>query len=110
MNRKRFLTQGEIYNIGVGPNNTLSLLSLFDWFKETKDIQVKYDFSNWRTGDQPVYFSNIDKISSDLNWSPTIGTTEGLEKLYQWINDNLKTINRILSSSIILANNDYCNN
>ncbi len=88
---------GQIYNIGGGPDNRLSLLELLDWLENTKEIKNEYSFADWRAGDQPVYFSNIDKAKKDLSWQPNISKNIGLEKLYHWINDNLDEIIKVLN-------------
>lgn len=82
--------KGEIFNIGGGPEQTLSLLELIDWLEKKTGRSIEYKFSAWRPGDQEVYISNITKAKKLLGWRPTITVSEGVERLYQWVVDNLE--------------------
>ena len=54
-------TSGQIFNIGGGPNNTLSLLDLISIIETRIGGEIKPSFQDWRPGDQRVYISNIEK-------------------------------------------------
>jgi len=80
---------GQIYNIGGGPENTMSIWKEFQPQIEKlvgHPIAVSYD--DWRPGDQRVYVSDIRKAENDLNWRPKIGVEEGIKKLFSWISEN----------------------
>jgi CDP-paratose 2-epimerase len=79
----------EVFNIGGGPENTLSLLELLDILKKQTNKQVSVKFKNWRIADQKVYISNIDKAKSLLNWSPKVTPIEGVKKVIEWVSQNL---------------------
>lgn len=81
--------KGEIFNIGGGPKQTLSLLELIDWLEKKTGRAIEHRFAAWRPGDQEVYISNIAKAKRLLGWQPTITVSEGVERLYQWVVDNL---------------------
>ncbi|MGH2542635.1 MAG: NAD-dependent epimerase/dehydratase family protein, partial [Ardenticatenaceae bacterium] len=58
---------GMIYNIGGGPNNTLSIWSEFGpLLEELLGHPIPVRYADWRPGDQRVYISNIDKIRREL--------------------------------------------
>ncbi|MDH3943531.1 MAG: GDP-mannose 4,6-dehydratase [Anaerolineae bacterium] len=79
-------TAGEVYNIGGGPNNTLTIWSQFGPMLEDllgKKIQVKWD--DWRPGDQRVFVSDIRKAEQKFGWKPQINTKDGVRKLYDWV-------------------------
>ncbi len=82
--------KGQIFNIGGGSKNTMSLLELLAYLEEFfgKKIDVKY--SDWRPGDQPVYVSDISKAESVLGWNPKIDVKQGVQKLYSWVKENKK--------------------
>ena len=76
-----------VYNMGGGPENTLSLLELLDLLKpRADDISVTY--ADWRPSDQKVYVSNIDKARRELGWKPHISPQEGVERLASWVAAN----------------------
>jgi len=78
----------EVFNIGGGPENTLSLLELLDLLKGmlSRDIDVK--FSDWRPGDQRVYISDIRRLNERLGWRPKVKPKEGVAKLLSWASAN----------------------
>ena len=79
---------GQIYNVGGGPSNTLSLLELIDMLQEILGREIEYSFDDWRPGDQKVYVSNISKARDELGWEPKISPREGVERLTKWVVDN----------------------
>jgi CDP-paratose 2-epimerase len=83
------LSAGQIYNIGGGPENTMSIWAEFGAILETlagRSIPVTY--ADWRPGDQPVYVSDIRKAEQDLGWRPRVSLSEGIERLWRWIDAN----------------------
>lgn len=79
---------GEIFNVGGGPDNTLSLLELISFMEELYGRKVKHSFSDWRPGDQPVYVSDIRKLRRRLGWKPRLSVRDGIKKLHNWIAEN----------------------
>ena len=76
-----------VYNMGGGPENTLSLLELLDLLRaRTPQISVRY--ADWRPSDQKVYVSNIDNAARELGWKPQIAPREGVERLAAWVESN----------------------
>jgi CDP-paratose 2-epimerase len=82
-------TRGNIYNIGGGASNTLSI------WKEAgpqlerllgKPIPVRY--GDWRPGDQPVCVMDIAKAERELGWRPEVGLEQGVEQLWNWVRDH----------------------
>ena len=88
-------TGGQTYNIGGGPQNTISLLELLQHIEPLLGRHINYSFGNWRLGDQKAYYSNIGKAKRDFLWEPKISKEEGILNLFHWVLDNreiLKTI------------------
>jgi CDP-paratose 2-epimerase len=81
-------TAGRAYNIGGGPENTLSLLELVEKLNQTFGRRLECSFEDWRPGDQPVFISNIQKAKADFGWQPRVGVREGLGQLIDWIKAN----------------------
>ncbi|MFX1293428.1 MAG: GDP-mannose 4,6-dehydratase [Promethearchaeota archaeon] len=81
-------TKGEVYNIGGGFSNTISLLELIQYLEKLLNRHIGYNFSDWRPGDQKVYYSNIDKAKKDFNWMPFISKEDGIQKLFDWVRYN----------------------
>lgn len=79
------LAAGQIYNIGGGPDNVISLLDLVACLEEREGRPVPYACGDWRPGDQRIYVSDIRRAKRELQWEPRIGWQRGLELLYDWI-------------------------
>jgi CDP-paratose 2-epimerase len=81
---------GQVYNIGGGRQNTLSIWvefgKLLEELMET-EMEVARN-PDWRPGDQRVNYSNLAKAGRELNWTPKIGVREGIETLYEWVIEN----------------------
>ncbi|MBI5245172.1 MAG: GDP-mannose 4,6-dehydratase [Elusimicrobia bacterium] len=82
---RRSSCAGQVYNIGGGPKNTLSLLDLISWIERRQGRRVRLKRSGWRPGDQRVYVSDIRKAKRELGWEPKIGAADGLERLWAWL-------------------------
>lgn len=79
---------GEVFNIGGGTNNTISLLELLDYIEQLSREKPIVKFNSWRTGDQKYYVSDIEKFSTITGWEPKVNVYEGVEKLYKWLLKN----------------------
>jgi CDP-paratose 2-epimerase len=77
--------RGEVFNIGGGLRNTISLIELC----ELLDIKPA-EFKDWRPADQKVYYSDIAKAKRVLGWEPKVSPTEGIGRLMSWAKENQK--------------------
>lgn len=83
------LSRGQVYNIGGGPKNTMSVWREFGPLLERlmgKSIPVGQ--GDWRPGDQRIYVSDIRKAEQELMWTPKIGVEEGVALLFDWVDAN----------------------
>ncbi|MCX7626271.1 MAG: GDP-mannose 4,6-dehydratase [Candidatus Sumerlaeaceae bacterium] len=81
-------TAGQIYNIGGGPQNTISLLELVADLEQLVGRKINLHFGPWRPGDQPVYISDIRRAQKEFGWEPLISKTEGVRRLLDWVRKN----------------------
>ncbi len=82
-------TKGEVYNIGGGSDNVLSILELLRILEDISGSRMEASFDEWRPGDQKVYYSDIRKAANDFGWVPGVSKTEGIRRLYSWIQANI---------------------
>ena len=80
----------DVFCIGGGVENTLSLMELIKILEEELNKKIEYEFLDWRPSDQKVYISNNTKAKSRLNWSPEIKPIEGVKLLINWVKKNYK--------------------
>lgn len=80
--------KGEIFNVGGGPDNTMSLLELVATLDAAFGKKFNPPFADWRPGDQRVFVADIGKARRLLDWSPQVSTSEGVQKLLAWVRDN----------------------
>ncbi len=83
----------EVFNIGGGPNNTLSLLELLNLLEKLIGRIPKVNYSNWRPADQKVYISDISKAEKLLRWRAKVSPEEGLRRLVNWVSKNVALFN-----------------
>ncbi len=82
--------RGNAFNIGGGPENTMSLLELIAFLEKFFNKRIDLRFSDWRPGDQPVFICNISKAKKLLKWEPKINPEKGVKLLYNWVKDNIE--------------------
>jgi len=83
------ISAGQVYNLGGGPKNTISIWKQFGPMLEKllgKSIPVAW--GDWRPGDQKIYVSSIEKAKNQLGWSPKVNAQQGIERLFKWVNAN----------------------
>jgi CDP-paratose 2-epimerase len=86
---------GKAYNIGGGAENRMSLLELIALLENLLGRTVTYFFDDWRPGDQPVYISDITKITKDLGWQPSVNSNYGVKMLYDWVIETRDLISKL---------------
>ncbi len=80
---------GQVYNVGGGPENAISVWAEFKPILEQKlgkSLQVSR--GDWRPGDQRIYISDIGKARRELGWIPQVGVEEGIGRLVEWVKAN----------------------
>jgi CDP-paratose 2-epimerase len=88
-------TVGEVFNIGGGPSNTMSVWAEFGQLvTELSGRNISVNFDDWRPGDQPCYVSCIQKASELLEWRPLIDKETGVRRLWEWASSNLEILER----------------
>ncbi|MDO9347886.1 MAG: NAD-dependent epimerase/dehydratase family protein, partial [Anaerolineales bacterium] len=94
--------KGQVFNIGGGPQNVISIWMEFGPLLERllgKPIPVAR--GDWRPGDQRVYISDIRKAGRELGWRPKIGVEEGVGRLFEWVRENKDLFWRRCTSCVL---------
>ena len=87
---------GQIFNVGGGLENTISLAELTDLCKEItgNKIEIGNSLEN-RPGDLPLFITDNSKINKFSGWKPEISVSTLLHEVHQWFiseDDSLKSI------------------
>jgi CDP-paratose 2-epimerase len=81
-------TAGQIYNVGGGAGNTVSLLELLQVIERMLHKQVNYRFFPARPGDQPIYITDFGKLQQHVGWSPRISVQQNIKNIREWWEGN----------------------
>lgn len=83
------IAAGQVYNIGGGPENTLSVwVELGPMLERLLGRKVQVRQGDWRPGDQRICIMDTRKAQRELGWRPKVGVAEGVKKLYEWVVQN----------------------
>jgi len=80
---------GRVYNLGGGPENTISIWTEFGPLLEKmlgKPIPVSR--GDWRPGDQKIFVADIRKAQAELGWKPNYDVEKGAQQLFDWVSTN----------------------
>ncbi|OIQ90375.1 CDP-paratose 2-epimerase [mine drainage metagenome] len=77
---------GEVFNIGGGMRNSLSLLELFALLEDVLDIdgKLRFNMGPRRKSDQDFFVADVGKVQRLLGWTPNVNTSEGISRMLEW--------------------------
>lgn len=83
---RRDSISGEVFNIGGGIENSLSLIELFEMLCEMVQLEV-LDFQKLprRQSDQDFFVADISKASRILDWLPCTLSRAGIMRMIDWV-------------------------
>jgi len=76
---------GSVFNVGGGPENTISLLELLDLITELNGERPSVVYGAERPGDQRYYVSDTRKLERALGWRPRVPVEDGVRALHEWL-------------------------
>jgi CDP-paratose 2-epimerase len=76
---------GEVYNLGGGRDNSISILEAFRLIKEISGKEMSFEYVDQnRKGDHICYISNLSKIKAHFpKWQITKGLKETFQEIYE---------------------------
>ena len=80
--------KGEVFNVGGGVSNTISLLDLLEYLGTRVGKPIPFTKQAWRPGDQRCFIADTGKAGRELGWTPKTSWQQGLDKLYDWVATN----------------------
>lgn len=80
---------GQVYNLGGGPANVMSIWAEFGPKLEAMlGKSLNPARGDWRPGDQRVFYADVSKAKLELGWEPRISVDEGVKMLFDWVVTN----------------------
>ena len=81
-------TAGEVYNVGGGIENSISLLEIIDEIEELTGRRLQYHNEGSRPGDQNFYVTDCRKLQQHTGWQPQTDVRATLENIWDWWKQN----------------------
>lgn len=81
-------SEGRVFNVGGGENNTTSLLELAARIEGLTGRPLQLTFDTARPGDQAVYVTDVSRLRQVTGWRPTVSIQETLEQIHRWWKEN----------------------
>jgi CDP-paratose 2-epimerase len=81
-------TAGQVYNVGGGSENSISLLELIREIKQSTGRQLEYVLDERRPGDQLFYITDYRKLQTHTGWEPEIELKQTLRLLRTFWEEN----------------------
>jgi CDP-paratose 2-epimerase len=91
----RATTHGEVYNIGGGMENSVSLLELIEQIEQMTGHSMQYVLDERRPGDQPVYITDYTKLQRATGWKPEIPLQQTLKGLCHFWEEHQDIISQL---------------
>ena len=86
---------GEVYNIGGGRSNAISLLEAIELIESITGKRMKYKFEHAREGDHQVYITDLTKISMHYDWHVSIALSDIFTDIYRSVSKQLGLIQAV---------------
>jgi CDP-paratose 2-epimerase len=80
---------GQIFNMGGGPANALSLREFVQILAQISGQTIHPAMGPARPGDQPFFIADVRKASRLLGWAPTTSPRVGIERLVAWVRSTI---------------------
>ena len=77
-------TAGQVYNVGGGPENSVSLLELIEHIQKLTGRPVRYQIEPPRPGDQLLYITDFSKLKQHTGWHPRMNVRQTLAAIHDW--------------------------
>ena len=82
---------GEIFNIGGGIENSLSIIELLDQLAaQTGRDSLKFRKIERRQSDQDYFVADVEKAFRYLSWKPVVDKINGIQRMLSWTEDLTK--------------------
>lgn len=88
-------TAGEVFNVGGGEANSVSLLELIEHIRDLTGERIDFERDHLRAGDQLYYVSDCSKLSRMTGWKPEVNVRDALDRMLAWYRKNRELISSV---------------
>ncbi|HWH59456.1 MAG TPA: GDP-mannose 4,6-dehydratase [Terriglobales bacterium] len=92
-------TAGQIYNVGGGMSNSVSLVEVIDEIENLTGKRIRFTTQRPRPGDQLFYVTDYDKLRKHTGWKPQRNVRQTIQAIYAWWKEH-KQEERVPASSL----------
>jgi CDP-paratose 2-epimerase len=96
-------TSGEVYNVGGGIENSISILEIIELVEKVTGKKLQYEMERARAGDQLFYVTDFEKLRRDTGWLPRVNVGQTLENMYGWRKRHCELIPSVVPARPIAA-------
>src|SRR3989339_362220 len=86
--KKIDICAGQVYNMGGGRSNTLSLLELIEMLRSQLGKEIRFKQGDWRPGDQKVFVADTTMFERHTGWKAKTSPENGVKVMVDWIKQN----------------------
>lgn len=83
-------TAGQIYNVGGGIENSVSLREVIDEIQGVTGRRLQFDTQRPRPGDQLYYVTDFGKLRKHTGWKPQFNVRKTIEAIHGWWKEERK--------------------
>jgi CDP-paratose 2-epimerase len=94
-----------VFNAGGGAERSISVLEALRLIELKLGRPLHLTHGHWRPGDQKLFISDNTKAFNELGWRPTISVSEGVDRLLNWVKQNIPAI--VASGDNLAAQTPY---
>lgn len=93
-------TAGQIFNVGGGAANSVSLLEVMDEIERATGTKLHFTLQRQRPGDQMFYITDFEKLRKLTGWRPQIGLRRTIEAITHWWKERRDLLEPISSTPV----------
>lgn len=93
-------TAGEVFNVGGGEANTVSLMELIEHIKELTGVRIQFERDRLRPGDQLYYVTDHSKLTRSTGWNPEVSVRETLANMAVFFKKNRELISSLRTQDV----------
>lgn len=96
-------TAGQVYNVGGGRENAVSLLELMEQIERLTGCRLRYSLEPPRPGDQLFYVTDFGKLERHTGWRPRMNVRQTLRAIHEWRKQYSESLRPAMSSVSVPA-------